>query len=101
MVAQNVGFQFHTIDAEVLALGKNLRLIQHFGVAWDATDAEEARRLKIPLATIAAQNSNAVVTDNKDKIDAIFENLEQTTANFKEFSEDIKRNPWKLMSKGK
>lgn len=48
-----------------------------------------------------AVNSNLVVTDNKEKIDGIFENLEQTTANFKEFSEDIKRNPWKLMSKGK
>jgi len=48
-----------------------------------------------------AISSNAVVGDNKDKIDAIFENLEATTQNFKEFSEDVKRNPWKLMSKGK
>ena len=62
-----------------------------------------ADALEETLANIKAlaRNSNAVVTDNKDKIDAIFENLEQTTANFKEFSEDIKRNPWKLMSKGK
>jgi phosphoglycerate dehydrogenase-like enzyme len=60
LVAQNVGFQFHTIDADVLSLGKNLRLIQHFGVAWDATDAKEAGRLNIPVATIAAQNSNGV-----------------------------------------
>jgi phospholipid/cholesterol/gamma-HCH transport system substrate-binding protein len=50
---------------------------------------------------VLAQNSNLVVTDNKEKIDAIFENLEMTTQNFKEFSEDVKRNPWKLMSKGK
>jgi phospholipid/cholesterol/gamma-HCH transport system substrate-binding protein len=48
-----------------------------------------------------AQNSNLVVTDNKDKIDAIFENLEATTQNFKEFSEDVKKHPWKLMGKGK
>ncbi|MBN1871055.1 MAG: MCE family protein [Candidatus Omnitrophica bacterium] len=48
-----------------------------------------------------AANSNLVVTDNKEKIDAIFENMEMTTQNFKEFSEDVKRNPWKLMSKGK
>ncbi|MFH0839923.1 MAG: MlaD family protein [Candidatus Omnitrophota bacterium] len=48
-----------------------------------------------------AQNTNLVVTDNKEKIDATFDNLEATTANFKEFSDDIKRNPWKLMSKGK
>ena len=48
-----------------------------------------------------AENTNLVVTDNKEKIDAMFDNLEATTANFKEFSDDIKRNPWKLMSKGK
>jgi len=60
LVAQNTGFQYNTIDAEVLGLGKNLKLIQHFGVAWDITDADEARRLNIPVATISAQNSNAV-----------------------------------------
>lgn len=61
-----------------------------------------AEALEETLANIKAlaQNSNLVVTDNKEKIDAIFENLEITTENFKEFSEDVKRNPWKLMSKG-
>lgn len=48
-----------------------------------------------------AENSNLVITDNKEKIDAIFDNLEVTSQNFKEFSEDVKRNPWKLMGKGK
>ncbi|MEA3305503.1 MAG: MlaD family protein [Candidatus Omnitrophota bacterium] len=48
-----------------------------------------------------AKSSNLIVNDNREKIDAIFENLETTTQNFKEFSDDIKRNPWKLMSKGK
>lgn len=48
-----------------------------------------------------AKNTNLVVTDNKEKIDNIFDNLEATTQNMKEFTEDIKRNPWKLMSKGK
>jgi phospholipid/cholesterol/gamma-HCH transport system substrate-binding protein len=62
-----------------------------------------AEALEETLANIKllAQNSNSVVTDNKEKIDAIFENLEATTQNFKEFSEDVKKNPWKLMSKGK
>jgi len=62
-----------------------------------------AEALEETLANIKAlaENSNLVVTDNKEKIDAIFENLEATTQNFKEFSEDVKRNPWKLMSKGK
>lgn len=48
-----------------------------------------------------AKNTNLVVTNNKEKIDNIFDNLEATTQNMKEFTEDIKRNPWKLMSKGK
>jgi len=62
-----------------------------------------AEALEETLANIKqlAQNSNLVVTDNKEKIDSIFENLEATTQNFKEFSEDVKKNPWKLMSKGK
>ena len=62
-----------------------------------------ADALEETLANIKelASNSNLVVTDNKAKIDAIFENLEATTQNFEEFSEDVKRNPWKLMSKPK
>ena len=62
-----------------------------------------AEALEETLANIKelASNSNLVVTDNKAKIDAIFENLEATTQNFEEFSEDVKRNPWKLMSKPK
>ena len=46
-------------------------------------------------------NVNGVVKDNKSKIDNIASNLEATSANFKEFSEDIKQHPWKLLSKGK
>ena len=43
----------------------------------------------------------SLVADNKAKVDNIAANLEQTTANFKEFSEDIKEHPWKLLMKGK
>jgi phospholipid/cholesterol/gamma-HCH transport system substrate-binding protein len=62
-----------------------------------------AEALEETLANIKelAKNSNLIVTDNKEKIDAVFDNLEATTENFREFSEDVKRNPWKLMSKGK
>ncbi|MFA5085123.1 MAG: MlaD family protein [Candidatus Omnitrophota bacterium] len=44
-------------------------------------------------------NVNGVVRDNRTKIDSLLVNLEQTAVNFKEFSEDIKKNPWKLLSK--
>ncbi len=42
---------------------------------------------------------NGVVSDNKVKIDNLLVNMEQTAVNFKEFSEDIKKNPWKLLMK--
>lgn len=48
-----------------------------------------------------ASNVNSVVSDNKARIDAIASNIETTSANFKEFSEDIKQHPWKLLMKGK
>ena len=46
-----------------------------------------------------ASNVNNVVADNKTRIDNIASNLETTAVNFKEFSEDIKKHPWKLLSK--
>lgn len=48
-----------------------------------------------------AESVNGVVTDNKAGINNIVGNLEQTSANFKDFSEDIKQHPWKLLMKGK
>lgn len=38
-----------------------------------------------------------VVSSNKQNMDNIILNLEATTENFKEFSEDVKKNPWKLL----
>jgi len=48
-----------------------------------------------------AKNVNGVFTDNKQKIDNMIVNLEKTSQNFNDFSDDIKRNPWKLLMKGK
>lgn len=42
----------------------------------------------------------AVVGDNRENLDNIIINLEATTENFKEFSEDVKTHPWKLLFKG-
>ena len=47
-----------------------------------------------------ASNVNGVVTENKPGIAGIVTNLEGTSQNFKEFSEDIKNHPWKLLFKG-
>ncbi|MFH1305438.1 MAG: MlaD family protein [Candidatus Omnitrophota bacterium] len=42
----------------------------------------------------------SLVTDNRQGLDNIVGNIEMITVNFKEFSEDIKKHPWKLMFKG-
>lgn len=46
-----------------------------------------------------AANVNGVVSDNRPKIAGIVANLEETSTNFKDFSSDIKKHPWKLLSK--
>ena len=48
-----------------------------------------------------AHNMNTTVSDNKESVNTIVKNLEQTAINFNEFSEDIKAHPWKLLMKGK
>jgi len=48
-----------------------------------------------------AQNVNGMVSDNREGINHIVQNLEETAQNFNEFSDDIKRHPWKLLMKGK
>lgn len=44
---------------------------------------------------------DGVVVDNKDDIRVTILNLKDTSENFKEFSDDIRRNPWKLIVKQK
>ena len=39
LVVQNKGFGFRIVDADLLARAKQLKLIQHHGVMYDATDA--------------------------------------------------------------
>jgi phospholipid/cholesterol/gamma-HCH transport system substrate-binding protein len=46
-------------------------------------------------------NVDDMVVDNRKGIDSIIADLEATARNFKEFSEDIKHHPWKLLMKGK
>jgi len=55
-----------------------------------------AKNLDFILADV-----KTIVSDNKGKVDNIVTNLESTTANFNDFSADIKAHPWKLLMKGK
>jgi phospholipid/cholesterol/gamma-HCH transport system substrate-binding protein len=41
------------------------------------------------------------LVENRAKIDELIGNMNETGKNFKEFSEDIKKNPWKLLIKTK
>lgn len=60
LIAMNQGFRRFTIDAEILASAKKLRLIQHTGVATDVTDIETAAARGIPVATVPSQNRRSV-----------------------------------------
>jgi phosphoglycerate dehydrogenase-like enzyme len=60
LVAQNKGFHFHIIDAKLLATAKQLKLIQHHGVSYDATDAKAAAALDITVAVTSGQNHASV-----------------------------------------
>lgn len=44
---------------------------------------------------------NVTVTDNRPQIDEIIKNMNETSNNFKEFSDEIRRAPWKLLMKTK
>jgi len=46
-------------------------------------------------------NLNGTLDTNKDTVSQILKNLESTSRNFDEFSQDIKSHPWKLLLKGK
>ena len=65
----------------------------------DAISANLDKTL-IEVKTLAT-NVNYVVADNRARIDNIASNLESTAVNFKDFSEDVKKHPWKLLMKGK
>ncbi|MEQ1775052.1 MAG: NAD(P)-dependent oxidoreductase [Burkholderiales bacterium] len=60
LVVQNKGFGFRIVDADVLARAKQLKLIQHHGVMYDATDAVAARARGIPLAVTSGSNHASV-----------------------------------------
>ena len=48
-----------------------------------------------------ANDVDDVVQHNRPKIDSIFDNLEETSENFNDFSQDVKYHPWKVLAKGK
>ena len=60
---------------------------------------KKADQIAANLDTILAE-VKSVVVDNRASMDNIILNVEATTKNFEEFSEDVKQHPWKLLFKG-
>ena len=48
-----------------------------------------------------ANHVDDAVQGNRSKLDNIFSNLEETSENFNDFSQDVKHHPWKVLAKGK
>jgi len=74
-------------------------------VSMDAIIEEVTSTMEVAKDTMKnisslAKDLDDAVTGNKGNIDEIMDNLRRTTDNFEEFSDDIKRNPWKLLVKG-
>jgi ABC-type transporter Mla subunit MlaD len=48
-----------------------------------------------------AKNLDVTISENKPKIGNLFDNLEQTSDYFVDFSQDLKAHPWKVLARGK
>lgn len=76
------------------------------GEALPSEDPVQMRELMKRADAIATnldgilKDVRSIVTDNRKSIDNIVVNLEGTSQNFKEFSDDVKKHPWKLLFKG-
>ncbi|NQT95605.1 MAG: MCE family protein [Candidatus Omnitrophica bacterium] len=62
--------------------------------------AEEVEKTLGDISSLT-KHLDELVVENKTDINSIVGNLERTTSNLEEFSDDIKKNPWKLLVKGK
>ncbi len=75
-----------------------LRLEDLLAVATDV--AEDISQMANDISALTKRIDKAVV-DNRPRLDHMFENFEETSVNFKDFSQDIKYHPWKVLMKGK
>ena len=94
-------------DAHIgITPGNSKTFIKENGVII-SEDPIEMRKLMNQVEEISTNLDNiladvkTVVSDNKEKIDSIISNIEDTTENAKELSADIKAHPWKLFFKRK
>ena len=62
--------------------------------------AEEFERTAIAMNNLIDQ-AQGLLNTNEPNMDEIFSNLNATTENLKQMTEDLKNHPWKLLRKGK
>lgn len=62
--------------------------------------AESIDAMAKDISTLS-KSLDRTVRENRAKLDATFDNLEETSENFRDFSQDIKFHPWKVLVKGK
>jgi phospholipid/cholesterol/gamma-HCH transport system substrate-binding protein len=67
----------------------------------EATSTMEVAKETMTNISSLVKNLDTAITDNRPNIDEIMNNLRRSTDNLEEFTDDIKRNPWKLLVKGK
>jgi phospholipid/cholesterol/gamma-HCH transport system substrate-binding protein len=67
----------------------------------EARSVMEVAKVTMTNISSLARNLDSAVSGNRGNIDEIMNNLRRTTDNLEEFTDDIKRNPWKLLVKGK
>jgi phospholipid/cholesterol/gamma-HCH transport system substrate-binding protein len=66
----------------------------------EATSTMQVAREAMGNISSLVENLDNAIADNRPNIDVIMNNLRRTTDNLEEFTDDIKRNPWKLLVKG-
>jgi phospholipid/cholesterol/gamma-HCH transport system substrate-binding protein len=64
-------------------------------------DVMENAQLALTDIRRFVNNLDGVIGENRGKVGRIVDNLEETTEYFKEFAEDVKYHPWKVLAKGK
>ena len=85
-------------EAEILS--KNVtKLVQNL----NETIEENRQSLSKSITNVGEITEQLKLTlkDNEKSLDAIIKNFESTSANLEEFSEDLKRHPWKLLFRTK
>lgn len=66
-----------------------------------AVHADELLVEAKPKVMNVLTNLDGILDKNRPKLDNIMSNLEVTSEYFKEFSEDVRHHPWKVLIKGK